>query len=937
MGSGSDRLRLRLVTLASVALAAGCSTGSSHVSVRVDPPTAQVPTLTSEQFTASVGGTLDQTVLWSIGGGRTDAGSIDASGVYTAPAVVPKNDSIDIVAASAVDHSVLASAQISVVPVPILPARGPTAGGTKVTINGDGFDASTTVLFAGVAGTDVVVDSPVRLRVTTPPHALIEAADVTITSSKGTVVYPKAFHYAATQLRFGGSALGSVCGQIYDVATLDLDGDGRTDVAFACTYDSKIALLLQDGQGGFKHPVTIPSGGLYTERLLTGDVDGDGKPDLIAFDDYGWQVFRNQGDGTIAAYGPSHYYPDNSYYYYFQPAVADLDGDGKADVVFLSPYGDYATYTAQALLVQRNAGGGNFAAPQTLVAPPNLYPYRVMAGNIAGVAGKADVVVEYEETSPTVTTGGFAYYHNTTAAAGTITFASPISYAMQPNVVSDLTLADVNGDGKPDVVTTSYNDGVYVRLDTGTATNPYPSAPTVLTTSTTPYASTSHVADVDKDGKLDFLYYGYSSGPGLFVAYGTAAATFAFPGTFVPFASDPSEFAPIDLDGAGDLDLVGAGGSGLVETVLAGGTRLYGTTPTTVGDLPDFLQERARGTSREVLVATRDGGACTPTACGGVRVLDEGTLGVGKTYALPPGGEADRVLPATLNADADSDALVVDFGGLNGGTGRVWVLDGDGLGGFVVGTGLTASQAQVNDAATADLDGDGNADLLIASQLNASATSGTLEVRWGLGGGKFGPPQLVPSAVQPKSVMLADVDGDGAPEIVVTVTVANQVDVVKVGAGRTFALPVSLSVGLSPSQVIVADVNGDWIPDLIVLAQFLVNGNTLSEVDVLPGLGGNLEFDIAQHYVFAGTPVRMQYGDVDGDGMPDLIVTTQYPYAVAVLRGYDGGRFTDPELVPAGSNPYGVSLAQLDQDPLLDLVVTDLYAQSVLAMKNSSR
>ncbi|QIG45064.1 hypothetical protein G5V58_21910 [Nocardioides anomalus] len=53
----------------------------------------------------------------------------------------------------------------------ISPTTGPTAGGTRVTVTGTGFNAVTSVTFAGVPGTDVTVTSPTSLQVTSPPHA----------------------------------------------------------------------------------------------------------------------------------------------------------------------------------------------------------------------------------------------------------------------------------------------------------------------------------------------------------------------------------------------------------------------------------------------------------------------------------------------------------------------------------------------------------------------------------------------------------------------------------------------------------------------------------------------------------------------------------------------------------------------------------------------
>lgn len=92
----------------------------SNVVVAVDPTTASVAVGTSQQFTASVTGTINQAVSWTVDGGSA-FGTIDANGLYSAPAVLPTPASATVRATSAADPTRAATATVT------LRANDPTA------------------------------------------------------------------------------------------------------------------------------------------------------------------------------------------------------------------------------------------------------------------------------------------------------------------------------------------------------------------------------------------------------------------------------------------------------------------------------------------------------------------------------------------------------------------------------------------------------------------------------------------------------------------------------------------------------------------------------------------------------------------------------------------------------------------------------------------
>src|SRR5688572_8811012 len=193
----------RLALLAIVALA-GCEARDAGLSIEVTPAEVTLAPRMQARFTADVRGTFSDDVDWSVDSGP---GVIDSAGNYTAPPELPPAGQTDVVilATSHVDSSITATALLHLAPAPFTPKRGPSAGGTRVTIDGSGFGAGTEVRFGGALGTNLVVESSVRLRIDTPAAAVPGAVDVEVRSgSANTTTYPLAFVYGTTHLVFSG-------------------------------------------------------------------------------------------------------------------------------------------------------------------------------------------------------------------------------------------------------------------------------------------------------------------------------------------------------------------------------------------------------------------------------------------------------------------------------------------------------------------------------------------------------------------------------------------------------------------------------------------------------------------------------------------------------------------------------------------------------------
>jgi hypothetical protein len=139
---------------------------SGSVSVSVTPNPASVRAGSSQQFAATVTGTTNLSVSWSVNGvagGNSANGTISASGNYTAPAVLPNPNNITIQAASSADSSASGSSTVTLLnPTPALSSISPTSinvGAFSLTVTGSKFLSGSQVLLAGVPLTTTFVSS----------------------------------------------------------------------------------------------------------------------------------------------------------------------------------------------------------------------------------------------------------------------------------------------------------------------------------------------------------------------------------------------------------------------------------------------------------------------------------------------------------------------------------------------------------------------------------------------------------------------------------------------------------------------------------------------------------------------------------------------------------------------------------------------------------
>jgi hypothetical protein len=244
------------------------------------------------------------------------------------------------------------------------------------------------------------------------------------------------------------------------MAAGDFDGDGTPDMLYGAfangdSVDDSVNLVLGKGDGTFGPPKSTMIGSTNVIALYAADLNADGKLDFAYEGQDGDGTVLNAGGGAFSSFSTQLSGLTDGW------ALGDLNGDGAADVV------NAENQTGQGMCVLMNSGSGQLSAAPVCYGGPAMLAIESLAiGDVNG-DGKPDVVGAYDGSSGVAGGSNVSVY----LGKGDGTFAHPVPATLS-KILAAMTLADMNNDGKADIVAyENYDSGqVDVLISNGDGT-----------------------------------------------------------------------------------------------------------------------------------------------------------------------------------------------------------------------------------------------------------------------------------------------------------------------------------------------------------------------------------------------------------------------------------------------------------------------------------
>lgn len=728
------------------------------------------------------------------------------------------------------------------------------------------------------------------------------------------------------------AAQGAIFG-IFPAVMGDFAGNGNQDAATMVNVLTggkphySISAAMNDGTGNFTTVLTATTE-TQQDPIFVADLNGDGKDDILLIHPADSpnhtyiQAWLSNGDGTFTAVNSGVSATTTGFVW---ATVADVNGDGCPDVV----------------IADSNS--------------PN--------GSIWTLLGKGDGTCDGSFSAPT----GVAF----TGALSAFGLGNPTMVPGNPMV-----FADFNGDGQLDFAaaaasggTAASNQIVVYLCNSGTSPCTSYAAPALLATTDSHYDSTFlGGGDLTGDGKDELVSANGIDG-NITVYVNNGSGAFAT-GVYYAAGAKPAAVSVADVNADSKSDIVVTDlNSGAIKVLLGNGDGTVGAPSlgyvTGGAPLMPALIAPFSGASNPVGVVLPD----NQTNFTYLQGYGDGTFRSGVNYYAPAAGggfepEGVGLASGDFNGDGIPDVVIGNSDcspKCNHAAITVFLSKGDGS--LLPGVNLSPNGSYILQfVAVADFNGDGNLDIAASDTLN-----GLIWVFLGKGDGTFQNPvkYAADTAATPHTmgIVAVDLNGDGKPDLafvnnfgtsISTPTTADIGVLINNGAGG-FNPVANYALSTVATEITAASLRSNSTIDLVApLYGICAAGSCTtpgSAVAILLGNGDGTfqaesDFSLVNGSSTYYNPYDAAIGDLNGDGKVDIAVTIQavnppFTQGIAVALGNGDGTFQTPTLLASSPQnatfaspplPAYVKMVDLNRDGHLDLVYTNALQGTVGVM-----
>ncbi len=751
----------------------------------------------------------------------------------------------------------------------------------------------------------------------------------------------------------------------------DLDGDGLVDIIVSepGPSTSEVSVFRNLGVTGdinaasFGPRITLGRG--YFENAVV-DMDGDGKLDIVVLDSFNFNsyflVYRNiSTPGTIAFEAVKSFINPSSA---ARMHVADIDGDGRPDLLATHPSTGASYYF---WILQNLSSPGDILFGAGVVWDNGLFAGSsgISTGDLNG-DGKVEIVVAHGAT--------FSIFPNQ-STPGTISLGS--AFMIDPtNNVTKVEIADLDNDGKPDLIWASANAATAIRIRkniySGGAFSASSFDPEIAIAAPGFAADDLTLADMNADGKLDIVATN-ARDLGIFESNfnGTlSTSSFKQPVLFQGNTFDQLPFKPqiADLDGDNKPDVVSASRSNPTQVFIYRNTCFPAPVINSVSPLTGEA-----GTSLTVSGNFMNTNFDTPKVKFGSVPATAGSISnTSLSAAIPASAQSDRVsvtlhgltgfskplavaFPTSRTIDATSFGTPTEFALTNATDGlTIADFDDDGKKDIVVNdnnvvrifrntlpaagsaittatlTGITTTIAQAAHVTATDIDGDGKTDLIANSAIHRNNSGSTGDAI------SFEP--WIQSVISGANRFAVDHDfnHDGKSDFVITTngnTYQVNENVSRRGSftyagGGVFSTIVNAGIATGAGGQVMGITAGDFDGDGYSDFAFGVSAGT-DVLSVVRNTGLNqplstAQFETAVTFPALDIPFSIATADFDGDGKPDIVLGNNNAAFISIYRNTSIPgtiNFLAKQDIAALSRAIDIKAVDLDGDGKAEIIV----------------
>jgi len=760
----------------------------------------------------------------------------------------------------------------------VSPASGPI--GSMVVINGNKFNTtpSANIVSFGTNKANVTAATKNQLTVIVPGGSAYQPISALNTTTGLTgyaqnpfiTTFPGAHKISTSEfdpyVRFASGIVPT------SAILTDLDQDGKPDMVVGNTNSSSIAIYRNTSVKGtidsnsFAAKIDISVGQLFPVAVVAGDLDGDGKPDLVvSYEGYNgmvFGVFRNTSTTGNISFATAVNYTLTG-----QPSsltIADIDRDGKPDLVAL---------TTNSSKINTLTVFKNTSTPGVINSTSFTTSFDIIANTTATAFtvgdmdsdGKPDIILVSQANNT------ISLLRNI-SSAGNIAFGANVDFATGVSPVQVAT-GDMDGDGKPDLVVSNTVTGtisVYMNKSQSgnfTATSLAPKVD--FATSNSP--TLLNITDMDGDGKPDILAVNGSEGS-ISIFHNTTTTGVINASSFdvkVDIPAQDAKQVPALLDSfcLGDIDGDGKPDMIVVTDYVA----VYHNNPQFVPVISGISPAHGQvGTSVAITGKNFNTTAANNIVYfGPVKAKVNSASAIQLNVTIPAGASFGPI--SVLNSDAKLTGYsATDFIPTFTSKHAISSLD------FDPKADLSVS-GEVSGISFSDVDGDGKPDMVVANLNNGyfyASVYRNISTTGNISASSFAPNADFKTEGAPGPIIMEDINGDGKPDMMVLNKNNGTVSYLQnncVPGTITFGTLVDVGGASYPTDLNTTDLDGDGRPDLLVISPETYSTSAL-EISKNISSGGKIAFDRSFIYDTGKQHQAICVGDIDGDGKPDVVL-----------------------------------------------------------------